>query len=110
MKNPVISTLFFIIILFSSCFPSDVRFIEAQPEHLEELSFIPDQFQGMFVLNNDTIVVTDCTINGDSINSNTLVVKNWGNYLFVNSLDNGIYKLCCAKVVNAWNNKNISLE
>ena len=110
MKNPVISTLFFIIILFSSCFPSDVRFIEAQPEHLEEFSFIPDQFQGMFVLNNDTIVVTDCTINGDSINSNTLVVKNWGNYLFVNSLDNGIYKLCCAKVVNAWNNKNISLE
>ena len=110
MKTPTISFLFFIIILFSSCFPSDVRFIDAQPEHLEELSFIPNQFQGVFVINNDTVVVTDCTINGDSINSDSLVVKSWGNYLFVNSLENGIYKLGCAKVVNAWNNKNISLE
>ena len=110
MKTPTISFLFFIIILFSSCFPSDVRFIDAQPEHLEELSFIPNQFQGVFVINNDTVVVTDCTINGDSINSNTLVIKSWGNYLFVNSLENGVYKLGCAKAVNAWNNKNISLE
>ena len=110
MKTPTISFLFFIIILFSSCFPSDVRFIDAQPEHLEELSFIPNQFQGIFVINNDTVVVTDCTINGDSINSNTLVIKSWGNYLFVNSLENGVYKLGCAKAVNAWNNKNISLE
>ena len=110
MKTQTISALFFIIILFSSCFPSDVRFIDAQPEHLVELSYIPNQFQGIFVINNDTVVVTNCTINGDSINSNALVVKSWGNYLFVNSLDNGVYKLGCAKVVNAWNNKNISLE
>ena len=110
MKTPTISFLFFIIILFSSCFPSDVRFIDAQPEHLEELSFIPNQFQGIFVINDDTVVVTDCTINGDSINSDSLVVKSWGNYLFVNFLENGIYKLGCAKVVNAWNNQNISLE
>tara|TARA_R110002074_G_scaffold264416_2_gene436513 strand:+ start:73 stop:621 length:549 start_codon:yes stop_codon:yes gene_type:complete len=110
MKTPTISFLFFIIILFSSCFPSDVRFIDAQPEHLEELSFIPNQFQGVFVINKDTVVVTDCTINGDSINSDSLVVKSWGNYLFVNFLENGIYKLGCAKVVNAWNNQNISLE
>ena len=110
MKAPTICSLFFIIILFSSCFPSDVRFIDAQPEHLEELSYIPNQFQGIFVINNDTVVVTDCTINGDSINSNALVVKSWGNYLFVNSLENGVYKLGCAKAVNAWNNKNISLE
>ena len=110
MKPPTISFLFFIIILFSSCFPSDVRFIDAQPEHLEELSFIPNQFQGVFVINNDTVVVTDCTINGDSINSNTLVIKSWGNYLFVNSLENGVYKLGCAKAVNEKINKNISLD
>ena len=110
MKTQTISALFFIIILFSSCFPSDVRFIDAQPEHLEELSFIPNQFQGIFVINKDTVVVTDCTINGDSINSNSLVVKGWGNYLFVNSLENGVYKLGCAKAVNAWSNQNISLE
>ena len=110
MKNSRISALFFIAILFSSCFPSDIRFIQAQPEHLEELSFIPNQFQGIFVMNKDTVFVTDCTINGDTINSNTLVVKGLGNYLFVNSLENGVYKLGCAKVVNAWNNEDISLE
>ena len=98
------------IIYLTSCFPTDVRFIEAQPEHLEELSFIPKQFQGIFFINNDTLVVTDCTINGDTINSNTLVVKSWGNYLFVNSLENKLYKLGCAKVVDVWNKKNISLE
>ena len=98
------------IIYLTSCFPTDVRFIEAQPEHLEELSSIPNQFQGIFVINEDTIVVTDYTINGDTINSDSLIVKGWGNYLFVNSLENGVYKLGCAKVVNTWNNENISLE
>ena len=63
MKTPAISFLFFIIILFSSCFPSDVRFIDAQPEHLEELSFIPNQFQGIFVINNDTFLLMYRTTN-----------------------------------------------
>ena len=110
MKNSTISSIIFITILFPSCFPTDVRFIEAQPEHLEELTLIPNQFQGIFVINNDTVVVTDCTINEDTINSNTLVVKGWGNYLFINSLEYGVYKLGCAKLVNSWNNENISLE
>jgi hypothetical protein len=98
------------IIYLTSCFPTDVRFIQAQPEHLEELSSIPNQYQGIFVINEDTIVVTDYTINGDAINSDNLVVKGWGNYLFVNFLENGVYKLGCAKAVNACNNENISLE
>ena len=37
-------------------------------------------------------------------------MKGWGNYLFVNSLENGVYKLGCAKVVNVWNNEELSLE
>ena len=109
MKNLSIGTLIFITIL-SSCLPTDVRFIDSQPENLEGLSFVPIKFQGIFIINKDTVIVTDCTINGDTINSNTLVVKSLGNYLFVNSLENGVYKLACAKLVNAWNNKNISLE
>jgi len=110
MKTSTISTLFIVAILFSSCFGPNVRFIEPQPESLEELTSIPEKFQGTFVIHNDTIEVTDCTISGDTINSNTLVVKGWGNYLFVNSLENGVYKLGCAKVVNVWNNEELSLE
>ena len=110
MKTSTISTLFFIAILSSSCFGPNVRFIESQPESLEELTSIPEKFQGTFVINKDTIEVTDRTISGDTINSNTLVVKGWGNYLFVNSLENGVYKLGCAKVVNVWNHEELSLE
>ena len=110
MKTSTISTLFFIAILSSSCFGPNVRFIESQPESLEKLTSIPEKFQGTFVIDKDTIEVTDRTISGDTINSNTLVVKGWGNYLFVNSLENGVYKLGCAKVVNAWNYEELSLE
>ena len=110
MKTSTISTLFFIAILSSSCFGPNVRFIESQPESLEELTSIPEKFQGTFVIHKDTIEVTDCTISGDTINSNTLVVKGWGNYLFVNSLEKGVYKLGCAKVVNVWNNEELSVE
>jgi len=110
MKTSTISTLFFIAILSSSCFGPNVRFIESQPESLEELTSIPEKFQGTFVIDKDTIEVTDRTISGDTINSNTLVVKGWGNYLFVNSLENGVYKLGCAKVVNALNYEELSLE
>ena len=110
MKTSTISTLFLIAILSSSCFGPNVRFIESQPESLEELTSIPEKFQGTFVIDKDTIEVTDRTISGDTINSNTLVVKGWGNYLFVNSLEKGVYKLGCAKVINVWNNEELSLE
>ena len=110
MKISTISILFLVAILASSCFGPNVRFIESQPESLEELTSIPEKFQGTFVIDKDTIEVTDRTISGDTINSNTLVVKGWGNYLFVNSLENGVYKLGCAKVVNVWDNEELSVE
>jgi hypothetical protein len=109
MINSKIRVFFFITILFSSC-QTDVRFINAQPEHLKELAIIPNKFHGIFVINKDTISVTDVTINGDTINTESLVAKTWGNYLFVNFLVKGVYNLACAKVVNSWKNENISLE
>jgi len=110
MKISTISTLFLVTILFSSCFGPNVRFIDAQPESLKKLTSIPEKFQGTFVIDKDTIEVTECTISGDTINSETLVVKGWGNYLFVNSLEDGVYNLVCAKVVNVWKNEELSLE
>ena len=110
MKNFNIYIVFLIPMLFSACMPTNIRFIEPQPEHLEKLSIIPSKFQGKFVINKDTVIVTDYTINGDSINLNNLVVKGWGNYLFVNYLENEVYKLGCAKMVKTYNHEKISLE
>ena len=114
MKNQRILLLVLPILFLSSCFQSNVRFVTPQPESLKSLEIIPEKFQGTFVINKDTIVVTDYTLDGGTINSDSLIVKGWGNYLFVNKLDlpkgsdKALYLLACAKVVNVWNNEKIS--
>ena len=114
MKNQKILFLVIPILFLSSFITSNVRFVTPQPESLSPLEIIPEKFQGTFVINKDTIVVTDYTVDGGTINSDSLIVKGWGNYLFVNKLDvpkgsdKALYLLACAKVVNVWNNEEIS--
>ena len=103
-------SIFLAGLLFTSCNHSDIRFINPQPIYLEPLSSIPLKFQGTFVINKDTIEVTDYTIDGDTINTDALVVKGWGNYLFVNQLDEDYYSLTCAKLVSVWNVQEITLH
>ena len=113
MKNQRILFLVIPILFLSSCITSNVRFVTPQPESLSPLEIIPEKFQGTFVINKDTIVVTDYTVGGGTINSDSLIVKGLGNYLFVNKLDlpkgsdKALYLLACAKVVNVWNNEEI---
>ena len=117
MKNQRILLLVLPILFLSSCikFPN-VGFVTPQPESLKPLEIIPEKFQGTFVIYKDTIVVTDYTIDGDTINSDSLIVKGWGNYLFINELvvaeteEIAYYRLGCAKSVNVWNNEKISLH
>ena len=100
-----------LVVIFSSCSEiSDVRFISPQPDFLERLNSIPQKFQGKFLIDKDTIQLTDYTIDGYTINSDSLIVKGWGNYLFVNQIEQGYYSFTCAKVVNAWNNEKITLH
>lgn len=110
MKN--YKLLVVIVVAFcSSCSEiSDVRFISPQPDFLERLNNIPQEFQGTFLIDKDTIQVTEYTIDGHTINSDSLIVKGWGNYLFVNQIEEGYYSFTCAKVVNAWNNEKITLH
>jgi hypothetical protein len=116
MKNQRIFLLIIPILFLSSCINSNVRFVTPQPESLNPLEIIPEKFQGTFVIDEDTIVVTDYTVDGEAINSDNLIVKGWGNYLFVNKLDvpkgsdTAFYLLVCAKVVNVWNNEEITLH
>ena len=115
MKNQRILFLVIPILFLSSCITSNVRFVTPQPESLSPLEIIPEKFQGTFVIKKDTIVVTDYTVDGDTINSDSLIVKGWGNYLFVNQLDlpkgsdTAFYLLLGVKVVNVWNIEKIRL-
>ena len=109
MKQLLVISFFFSI-LSSSCFGPDIRFVTPQPEHLDEFKSIPAKFQGLFVIEKDTIEVTEYTINNDSINSEYLVVKGWGNYLFVNIFENGFYKMSCGKLTSFWNHERLSIK
>jgi|TARA_B100000795_G_C22539755_1_gene338358 hypothetical protein len=99
MKN-----LFFLTVLFfslASC--TNVSFVSPQPEFLEPLSEIPEKFRGSFFLNDkpkDVSVVTNNTIEGVSIDSDSLIVKARGNYLYVNILsERNNYELYIFKAV-----------
>jgi hypothetical protein len=85
MKN-----LFFLVALvlfLASC--TNVNFVSPQPEFLEALSEIPEKYHGGFkyLKDKDTCVVTRDSIDGMSINTDSLVVKARGNYLYINFLD-----------------------
>ena len=109
MKKTI--TLLFATLLFASC--SNVGFTNPQPEFLEPLSVIPEKFQGAFMIPEEDSaihVVTEIAINGDTINNGKLVVKSWGNYLFINHLDGGYYSLTIGKAVKFINNETLSIH
>ena len=111
MKYYKLLVLIILVTILTSCSGlSDVRFITPQPEFLEPLASIPKKFQGIFLIEKDTIQVTEHTIDGNTINSDSLIVKSWGNYLFVNQMKKNYYALTCAKSVNVWNNEEINLQ
>ena len=111
MKKYIIllSVLFF---MFTSCRDSDIGFITAQPNSLEEIEVIPKNFQGKFVVDdyNDTIIITEKSIDGININTDSLIVKSQGNYLFVNIKKEDYYTLVAAQVVKSYNYEKISLH
>ena len=111
MKKYIIllSVLFF---MFTSCRDSDIGFITAQPNSLEEIEVIPKNFQGKFVVDdyNDTIIITEKSIDGININTDSVIVKSQGNYLFVNIKKEDYYTLVAAQVVKSYNYEKISLH
>ena len=109
-KHIIFLSVFFF--MFTSCRDSDVGFITAQPNSLEEIEFIPKNFQGKFVVDgyNDTIIITEKSIDGVNINTDSLIVKSQGNYLFVNMKKEDYYSLVVAQLVKSYNYEKISLH
>ena len=108
--NIKILVLFGHLLLLNSCFSPDIRFVKPQPETLDKLITIPEKFQGVFLINQDTITVTKHTINEDSINSKEIVIKGWGNHLFVNKLEDSLYKFCYGTIIESWNHEKLNIK
>ena len=94
MQKIILFTL--LVILFTSC--TDIFFTSPQPSFAKNLSEIPEDFQGKFNIDrgsytSDTVDlnITDNTITSNgidyTISADNLVVKSWGNYLFLNLKD-----------------------
>ena len=98
----------FVTFFLSSC--TDVQFVSPQPEFEEALTQIPDKYHGEFIINKDTHIVTSTTIDGISINSDDLIVKERGNYFYVNTKnDSGYYELGIVRHIKFLNYEEIYL-
>ena len=86
MKKIILYTL---TILLTSC-QGNIYFTSPQPTFEDNLSMVPKKFQGVFSISyldtTNIINISNTHINSVPIDSDSLVLKQWGNYLFVNKL------------------------
>jgi len=106
MKN-----LFFlgaIILFLAAC--THVNFVSPQPEFVDALTVIPEKYHGEFLIDKKTHIVTSNKIDGISISNDSLVVKERGNYFYVNTKnDSGYYELRIIRLIKFLNHERISL-
>ena len=81
--------------LFSCQSNNNKRIKQAQPKILKPSLTINPNFIGTFVIENDTLTLSKNYINVKGIDSN-LIIKNWGNYIFINEKDAEYFKLSVA--------------
>lgn len=111
MKN--LFFLAFLIFLLTSC--GDISFVSPQPEYIDALTEIPEKYHGEFMISKfpgdkKNPSVTSSAINGISIISDSLVVKERGNYFYVNIMnDDGYYELSIIRLTKFLNYESISL-
>ena len=107
MKSLIFLTA--LVLFLASC--TNVNFVSPQPEFVETLSEIPEKYHGSFLIDKDTHTVTVNTIDGISINHDSLVVKERGNYFYVNTKnDSGYYELRIIHLVKFLNYEEITLH
>ena len=110
MKN--LFFLSFLILLLASC--TNVHFVSPQPEFVDALTEIPEKYHGEFLIEsdeNDVHIVTGNTIDGINISTDSgLVVKERGNYFYVNIMDDeGYYILRIIRLIKYLNYEDITL-
>ena len=107
------NNLFFSVVLLlfiTSCGIDEVNFLIPQPESLDPLTEIPNEYHGEFTVDGDTHIVTMNSIDGISIVDDSVVVKKRGSYFYVNRINKkGFYDLVIIRRVNFLNHESISL-
>jgi len=107
MKNLLFSS---IVLLFMASCGDKVNFLSPQPENVDALTEIPNEYHGEFIIDGDTHIVTMSTIDGISIIDDSVVVKKRGSYFYVNRINKkGFYDLVIIRRVNFLNHESISL-
>ena len=84
-----------------SCVKQKVDFLKPQPEFVDPLMEIPQQYHGEFIIDEDTHIVTNNMIDGVNIINDSVVVKERGSYFYVNRINkNGFYNLVIVRRVS----------
>lgn len=108
--------LFFLVslvLLFASC--TNLNFVSPQPEFVDALTEIPEKYHGEFLIRGDekdkeTHTVTKNTIDGTSISTDSLVVKERGDYFYINTKnEKGYYELRIIRLIKFLNYEDITL-
>ena len=89
-----------LVLFLFSC--SNVIFVHSQPEGVESLNKIPDRLHGMYVFedssfNSESYVVTDSSV-GDMVLGDNLIVKQRGNYFYLNLSGDNEYALYVVRI------------
>jgi hypothetical protein len=87
-----------------------VNFLSPQPENIDALTEIPNEYHGEFIIDGDTHIITMSTIDGISIIDDSVVVKKRGSYFYVNRMNKkGFYDLVIIRRVKFLNHESIYL-
>lgn len=106
--NLIIRKLIFlsaVVLTMASC--TNVAFVKPQPEGIKALTEIPENLQGTYVI-NDSIIVKANAIGEDTLGK-TLVVKERGNFYYLNFKEEEVYELTVVKVVQCLNYEKIEM-
>ena len=96
--------LFFLcalVVTLVSC--SNVVFVHLQPEDVESLTEIPEKLHGVYAfedstINTDSYLVTDSSV-GDMVLGDNLIVKQRGNYFYLNLFEENEYVVYVMKIL-----------
>ena len=103
--------LIFIVIFLSSC--TNVSFVNSQPENIDPLVKISEKYHGTYkfedsTINSESYLVTDSSI-GDMILGEEVIVKQKGNFFFLNISDDNKYGVYVVKINRALNHERIEI-
>ena len=98
-------------LFLASC--TNVSFVNPQPNFLEPLTEIPEKYHGIYEfedsnINSESYLVTDSSI-GDMVLGDNLIVKQRGNYFFLNFFEENAYTVYVVRITHALNYENIEM-